>query len=385
MSKAIFILGNMEALSLAELQTVVSPEVQLVTSHVAMLDGADEKKYATWQNLLGGTVKIGTLLKRLPAKTQPAEILYQLVEYFVGLGQDKVYFAIGELGRDHLEPLDEGEIKTRLEENGLKARFAVHSRSGAGAALLSHRHHLIELLVINTPDAILLVRTHTVQDIDQWSRRDRAKPYADHKKGMLPPKLAREMINLARPRHGEVLYDPFCGTGTILLEAAMVGGLRLVGSDLDVRASLGTGENLDWLAKTYDLTLDYKVVTSDVTRVVAGQLGVEKVDLIVTEPFLGKQTPRDEQLPGIFRGLEKLYLGAFRRWTSLLNDGARLVVIFPRATDRRGQIYCLDSLLDKLTSLGYNKKSQGLMYAREHASVSREVCIFEWTGNKNRK
>lgn len=31
------------------------------------------------------------------------------------------------------------------------------------------------------------------------------------------------------------------------------------------------------------------------------------VDCIVTEPFLGKQNPKEEDIPGMFKGLEKMY------------------------------------------------------------------------------
>lgn len=380
MTTAVFILGKMEALCLAELRSVVGEQVELIAPGIAALKGADPDKLESWQQTLGGTVKIGTVCQQLPAGVDQATIFYHLVEYFVALNQEKVYFAVGELGRDHLEPLDERELKVRLEENGIKARFAEHSRYGVGAALLQHRRGLIELLVINTSESVLIVRSQTVQDIDEWSWRDRAKPYADRKKGMLPPKLARMMVNLAHPFPGAVLYDPFCGTGTILLEAATLGGMTLLGSDLDVKATLGTGENLDWWVRETGKQADYKLVTADVSQVKLAQLGGNKVNLLVSEPFLGKQTPRDEQLPGIFRGLEKLYWGAFRHWCELLVPEAKLVVIFPRVTTRRGQVYHLDSLLDKLHGLGYNKESQGLMYAREHASVSREICVFEWQG-----
>ncbi len=47
----------------------------------------------------------------------------------------------------------------------------------------------------------------------------------------LQPKLARALVNLANPRKGKIVADPFCGTGGILLEAALM-GYKVVGSDL---------------------------------------------------------------------------------------------------------------------------------------------------------
>ena len=48
----------------------------------------------------------------------------------------------------------------------------------------------------------------------------------------LKPKLARAMVNLARVGEGDTILDPFCGTGSILIEAALVGA-KPVGIDLD--------------------------------------------------------------------------------------------------------------------------------------------------------
>ena len=384
MQEIIFFLGNMGDLCWAELQTVLdtTAKLQRLGTRLASAKLSTDFDIKLLQKKLGGTIKIAKLIKKLPQGTDVLTINYQLVEYLVSLKQSKVYFALGELGRDHLEPLDNRALKARLEENGLKVRFAANHRRGAGAALLLHQNKWVELLVTNTPENILITHTLSVQDIDDWSRRDRAKPYSDHKKGMLPPKLARMMINLAGSSdHSRRLYDPFCGSGTVLLEAAVMGGYELYGSDLDVKAVIGTGENLDWLRQTYDLQVPARLFTRDVTAVRVPDLGGQKVDLIVTEPFLGRQTPRDEQLPGVFRGLEKLYWGAFRAWTQLLVPGARVVIVFPRVLARDGTIYTLDHLLDKLMSLGYNKESQDLIYARDQATVQREICVFEWQKN----
>ena len=60
---------------------------------------------------------------------------------------------------------------------------------------------------------------------------------------MIPPKLARTMINLAVGENDPksiTVFDPFCGTGTILMEGLMV-GVTVMGSDLDHEAVHGAG------------------------------------------------------------------------------------------------------------------------------------------------
>lgn len=56
-------------------------------------------------------------------------------------------------------------------------------------------------------------------------------------------KLGRVMVNLAGLNEKEVLCDPFCGTGTILLEAESM-GIRAIGIDYDKRMCEGAKKNL---------------------------------------------------------------------------------------------------------------------------------------------
>lgn len=52
-------------------------------------------------------------------------------------------------------------------------------------------------------------------------RRPRNKPFF-HPSAM-QAKLARCMVNLARPKASDMVFDPFCGTGTTLIEASLIG------------------------------------------------------------------------------------------------------------------------------------------------------------------
>jgi tRNA (guanine10-N2)-dimethyltransferase len=56
-------------------------------------------------------------------------------------------------------------------------------------------------------------------------------------------KLTRAMINLAGLREGETVCDPFCGTGTTLLEAESL-GIHAIGVDFDERMCQMSKENL---------------------------------------------------------------------------------------------------------------------------------------------
>lgn len=57
-------------------------------------------------------------------------------------------------------------------------------------------------------------------------------------------KLTRAMINLAGLQEGETVCDPFCGTGTTLLEAESM-GINAIGLDFDEKMYQMSKENLD--------------------------------------------------------------------------------------------------------------------------------------------
>jgi tRNA (guanine10-N2)-dimethyltransferase len=59
----------------------------------------------------------------------------------------------------------------------------------------------------------------------------------------LDPKLARCMVNLSQLREGKIICDPFCGTGTILLEAEAM-GIHGTGIDFDKNMCNIAEENL---------------------------------------------------------------------------------------------------------------------------------------------
>ncbi len=98
--------------------------------------------------------------------------------------------------------------------------------------------------------------------------------------GSMNPKLARCMVNLSRIKPGELLLDPFCGTGGILIEAGLI-GCKVVGSDIYWKMQNGTAINLDY----YGIE-DYRTFHLDVRELKM----YEKVASVVTDPPYGIST-----------------------------------------------------------------------------------------------
>jgi len=94
----------------------------------------------------------------------------------------------------------------------------------------------------------------------------------------LTAKMARCMVNLAQARRNDLILDPFCGTGSILIEAGLI-GCRIMGSDVKRYMVRGSTKNLNSLG----IKPEYMVVAD--ARFLP--LATGSVDRIVTDPPYG--------------------------------------------------------------------------------------------------
>lgn len=93
----------------------------------------------------------------------------------------------------------------------------------------------------------------------------------------MPPKLARCMVNLARTRAGQLLLDPFCGAGGLLIEAGLI-GCRVIGSDIRRFMVAGSLRNLRY----------YGVEPIGMAVADARSFPFEYADVVVTDPPYGR-------------------------------------------------------------------------------------------------
>ena len=140
--------------------------------------------------------------------------------------------------------------------------------------------------------------------------------------GSMNPKLARCMVNLARIREGELLLDPFCGTGGILIEAGLI-GCKLVGSDIYWKMQNGTAINLDY----YGIT-DYRTFHLDVRELKM----YEKVASVVTDPPYGISTSTGD-VDG-----EEIFNEFFHAIYDNMKDDAYLCMASPHYVDLKPMV-----------------------------------------------
>jgi len=85
------------------------------------------------------------------------------------------------------------------------------------------------------------------------------------------------MVNLAQPKKGDLILDPFCGTGGMLVEAGLI-GCRVVGFDAKPHMLRGGLKNL----KHYGINLEGVAIAD------ARFPPITKVDCVVTDPPYGR-------------------------------------------------------------------------------------------------
>ena len=164
----------------------------------------------------------------------------------------------------------------------------------------------------------------------------------------LHPRIARALVNLSCIHKNGVLFDPFCGTGGILLEAGLI-GVKVVGSDIESKMVDGCRKTLSF----YEIR-DFELFVSDIGDV---RRYVSGVDAVVTDFPYGKSTTT--------KGESVLDLGvrAFSSISDVLKDGGRAVVGLP------------DSSL-VLSGMKYLSLVDVFEF-RVHRSLTRFFAVFE--------
>ena len=87
--------------------------------------------------------------------------------------------------------------------------------------------------------------------------------------GVMMPRMVRTLINLTCVRAGDIILDPFCGTGGVLIEAEML-DIRSVGSDFDPMMTSGSRKNV----------ADSDLLLADATRL---PFCSQSIDAVVTD------------------------------------------------------------------------------------------------------
>lgn len=395
--KYFFVLGNNPGLSAAEIAAVFGAEdkMQLLPGGILFLENpaADMKKMI---RRLGGTIKVGTVMAEANRhrNQEVKEKILKMIETDLAekSSEGKYCFGFSYYGRSGFPIFPIGlEIKKTLKQKGLSCRL-VTSREKTLSSVVVEQNNLttrgMEIVLIEEAETIYICKTEAVQAFKELSFRDFGRPERDDLSGMIPPKLAQIMINLSRAKaEDSTLLDPFCGSGTVLMEAALIGFKNIIGSDLSEKAIDDTKKNTEWLKKTFpssvfDLEL-FKISATEISQ----KIKPNSVDAIVSEPYLGPQ--RGKHNPHqVAAELEKLYSAALREFKKILKPNGRIVMIFPvRAEGTRPDFHFLNPNLDGwqvvnplpegLQEKLHTTRRGTIVYGRPGQKVYREIVVLK--------
>ena len=344
-----FVLGREPLLSLAEILNLLKLKnaPSAPTGPVFVCHGTLDAPTLIMR--LGGTIKIGKqIFSNLPEaeleqnilkdlETIPGKIIFGFSFYENTPAPNfKRLETITKLGKN---------LKTKLKSIGRSARFVFNNETVLSSVTvekngLTKRGR--EYLLTEKNGLYGLAVTKAIQPFKMWGDRDYGRPGRDDLSGMLPPKLARLMVNLSSPSPsvGASLLDPFCGFGSILQEAAL-SGFDVRGMDIEKNCVDASIQNLEWLEKEYKIQIPgirRKVIQGNAKRL-SQYFENESIDGIVAEPYMGpalKAKPDAYLAKNILQELSPMYEAFFRGAAQILKDKGRICIVSPRFQTQAG-------------------------------------------------
>ena len=163
----------------------------------------------------------------------------------------------------------------------------------------------------------------------------------------MPAKLARCMVNLTRPEPENLIFDPFCGTGSLLLEAGLM-GYQTIGADIQRHMILGARLNL-----THYGVEPQALIVSD-----ALNSPVRRADRIATDPPYGRSATT------LGLDVKQLIRDFLRKCPEILPKGGYLCLAAPKSLE-----------------VGLLGEDAGLRHLESHfiyihRGLTREVAVF---------
>jgi len=385
----IAILGRQPALSMAELEHLYGSDKTRWFSDQAATTETDTLSV----DRLGGTQKAGKVMFELANadwRTTSTKIIQHYGKKWSGF-EGKITLGISAYGFP-VKPTEVQKtgiiLKQKLKKDGGSLRLLPNAEPALNTAT-SHHNKLglsknkVELLVVRARNGnVIVAESIGAQNITALALRDQKRPKRDAFVGMLPPKLAQLMLNLALPEHIPKEFkvlDPFCGTGVVLQEAMLM-GCSAYGTDLSEKMIDYTQENLTWLMNTFDVANDINLHQGDAMNTKWRQ----PINAVVCEGYLGQPfsaPPTLSKLEEVRKNCNHIMGDFLKNIAGQLEPGTPLCIAVPAWKDINGTFTHLP-LINDAEKLGFtrfafkNVKNDELLYYREDQVVARELLVL---------
>ncbi len=388
------ILGSHPDLSISEIHAVLPEAKNILSSDKMLLLESKNWDSDKLMNLLGGTIKLGDIIYQGPIAKLSSSLIANLIAPTNADPQQKRSLDFGltiygsKLTQKKFFKLPI-QLKKDLRAKGYSVRWVTSKKgepispSAVVKCGLCNIPNADLCLMING-DKVYLGKTTNVQNADAWSKRDYNRPKRDSKNGMLPPKLARMMVNLAQIPSNGIILDPFCGSGTILMEAILATNAKqIIGSDIELKQIQYSEANNNWLIKEKIISSKdakkFRIFTADVMNI-QKFLAPKSVDAIVTEGYLGPPLRGAESQKTLKKNADQilnLWINSLQALRHILKPKASLVIVTPEYKNFNGRVKV--DIIPHLKYLGYYLASpkNNLSYSRENQFVKRNIHILK--------
>jgi tRNA G10 N-methylase Trm11 len=385
MNEYAFVLGSNWLLSIAELLVCVQDRGYRATlvdhsRHVAILEIAeklDMDQIVEMQAALGGCYKVGRVVYRydidivknaFPVDGKPGkenrDVLAKvpwLSKIWQNPSAKRIKFAVSTYPevkghspiqyRRFTRMMDEKIKETLVQKGARKADYFAYDKPDKRKAermnlalwpkSIAQNNLLIppnsEILAAFTQKHLYFARTLFVYDSSLQQYRDESRPYISSEIST-SPKICRTLLNLAGARSGDTILDPFCGTGTLLMEAALL-GMKVIGIDIEGNQAQGTKSNLIWFGKDSGLQVNFDVIRGDAREL--SRLVKRQVDAVAFEPPLGpiySKKPTREEAQTNIQELTLLYRTVLMQIAQILRPDGRIAMTIPVINTREGTV-----------------------------------------------
>ena len=390
--KYVAIAGRQPLISLAEIQALYDKAARLVGKKLVFFEINEdgEENISPDINRLGGSLKLGRFfntdfskLAKFLATTHP---------------EGKITLGISDFSKQKKSGLAKQksmELKRSLARVGRSVRVITSNEPEISSATAHHNQlgekaGCFEIFLIDREIYLSL----GTQNITAYTERDQARPARDAKVGMLPPKLAQILINLCgKLPEGARVLDPFCGTGMVLQEAAIMGYVPY-GTDLNERMVEYSKKNLSWLFNERNRKR-FKILPGLIQKKdqILNAISVGdatsftwegEIDAVAFEGYLGapmSKPPVDIKFKTEKAKCREIAMGFMKNITPQIKSGTPVVVALPAWLRENGK-YAGLNILDEIQEMGYNfEKFQDLsqsdlLYYREGQIVAREIIVI---------
>ena len=388
----ISILGRQPEISLAELEKVFGDKnIRLASDEAVIINQSKTPDISQ----LGGSIKIGRIIDEISFNKDWNKSIKYLVDYYIkewGEADHKITLGLSLYGEDRSERDIQKIgilIKQGLKKKNISLRL-IPNKTKALSSAVSHHNKLglslnkVELIILRAKsNEIIVAQSIGAQNITAYAKRDQGRPKRDAFVGMLPPKLAQIMINLAigntKNKTKKAILDPFCGTGVLLQEAALM-GFDVIGTDISQKMIDYSEENLKWLEKKYDINISKSLNIGDATEI----RWTKTIDAVISETYLGQPfsaPPSDDKLNEIKRNCSRIILNFLQNLHSQIESGTPICIAVPAWINKDGKLIRLQ-VDSSINNMGYKMDrfkniSKPLIYRRENQIVARELLVFK--------